>query len=423
MKKTLMLAATLILCLALATPLCVAAELDAELTTSPVSIPVSDVTDIGDNITILFLDWDNRIIGSTIAKVDDGDVRALVNAYVEENFVHPELRTSSILVDKLGGELPNFASVADAATGSVDPAERYKAILDSNDREWTYRGKYAYTLGGPDSQVRGVDHAEPGEKYCLTNKLDYVFYRHINIITTKEYLNANGEKVTDRYVTTLPVTSDADAARYPWVYGWALVDADLAEGQTWNAALDMAEATRTWTTFGTAGELNKKTPSYDYAADKDSHNLPVVDAEPSAPAFYTVTERPTKYAYKLTTVDEADENDYLKMEASDLYYFNSGYLKFADFSDLGSNITHQGQNLLIVKAVYEPGTELTDENYRIVVNPTYKRVDSGHYVIEMAVERANTLQNDGFIRGTRRCRLPVIREDLSSSSKNLFSAD
>ena len=46
----------------------------------------------GGGTTILFYDWDDSLIGSLV--VDGGDVRAEVNEYVEQNLVHPDLRTS-----------------------------------------------------------------------------------------------------------------------------------------------------------------------------------------------------------------------------------------------------------------------------------------------------------------------------------------
>lgn len=352
---------------------------------------VADLVSDTKGTTVLFLDWDDRLIGSLL--VGEDDVRAQVNAYVEENMIHPELRTVPILEDELGGVLPDFSAVSDVTPESSDPAQRYKAILDSNDREWTYRGEYPYVLGGPSSQARGSAHAEPGEKYPLTNKLDYVFYRHINITTPHEYLDAAGQTATDRYITTNPVSSNADAARYPWVYGWAIVEG-CSSTEKWSATVDMARAPSIWTTFGTAGELFKMDPSYDYATDPDTHNLPTTNTETSSPAFFTVAERPTKYAYKLSSVDK------------------NGYLKFADFSDLRSNLTRQGQNILIVKAVYEPGTELQDANYRLS-NISYNRLDGqaeSAYTVNITLERANNLLADGFVRGCIRVRDPAIAQ-------------
>lgn len=121
-----------------------------------------------DDISILFYDHDDRLIGTLIVPSDQ-DARADVNAYVERNFVHPDLRG-----------MKNVSSLK---------------------REDTYRG------------AEDGRNTTNGEDYPLTDVYDYVFMkRPMHIVGEniwEQNVDANGNAKWD--------------AEYPWVYGWSVV--------------------------------------------------------------------------------------------------------------------------------------------------------------------------------------------------------
>lgn len=97
--------------------------------------------------TILFYDWDDTLIGS-MAVPKKTDVRDMVNSYVKNTFIHPELRNQT--------------------------AEQLSSIARTD----TYRGKYPHTGPDPEAPLStgGANTVLDGELFPLTNKLDYVFY-------------------------------------------------------------------------------------------------------------------------------------------------------------------------------------------------------------------------------------------------------
>ena len=349
--------------------------------------------------TILFYDWDNTLIGSMT--VDKGDVRAEVEAYIEENLVHPDLRPGSAFMDD--------------GAGNTDVNK-----LSSLERQYTYRGKYAYTLGGDDATLGVTD----GKEYPLTNKLDYVFTKRVNTVLTQE---ESGEKVQYVHPYALndpaldPTVRDNDAAEYPYVYGWAVVEdtrafngnVNAVGGATgpWKVMHDAAKIqgdNDVWTTIG-VGELTNSKPT------NALNTVAAVDpaAVRTAPAFlagadvaWTDGTLGDDYAYTLTGAEK------------------NSYLRFADFSDVTAEFNrYQGKDTLIVKAVYEPGEQLADAPYRISSNPYYNKFNGeaanggGAYAIKMTVERANTMQADGLLRGSRRMRESVVRQDTTLDQK------
>lgn len=368
---------------------------------------------------VLFYDWDNSFLGSML--IGKGDVRSEVNEYVEKNMVHPDLRASQYLE---GGNIP------------TDPTKlaEHQNLTDSLDREYTYRGKYSSKVDGsgvtrpddpdPTASWANDDPTTPGSEYKLTNKLDYVFYRHIDTVTTLDYTDASGSTVQERYITSAPLSSDPEAALYPWVYGWAVVEDNSVRNLTnWQSRRDAAKVEDVWTTFGTAGELDGLSPAYDLAADAKGQSVPTSlpsGATPPAsgtgitttyPAFMdtSAVTAPTVYSYALTGV--------------------SGYLRMADFSDAQSLLTRDGQDTIIVKAVYEPGTELQEANYSIEEVPYYNRLndkaasEGGAYSAVITLERANNLLPDGYMRGCMRMRDPAVRQDTTLDQKWIADED
>lgn len=367
---------------------------------------------------VLFYDWDNSFLGSML--IGKGDVRSEVNEYVEKNMVHPDLRASQYLE---GGNIP------------TDPTKlaEHQNLTDSLDREYTYRGKYSSKVDGsgvtrpddpdPTASWANDDPTTPGSEYKLTNKLDYVFYRHIDTVTTLDYTDASGSTVQERYITSAPLSSDPEAALYPWVYGWAVVEDNSARNlQNWQSRRDAAKVEDVWTTFGTAGELDGLSPAYDLAADAKGQSVPTslpAGATPPAsgtgitttyPAFMdtSAVTAPTVYSYALTGV--------------------SGYLRMADFSDAQSLLTRDGQDTIIVKAVYEPGTSLLDGyTYTAITEPAYTKWNTvpasmgGAYRVQMTVERSYV--EKGQIRGTTRIRMPAIQQDTTIDYKWLSDAE
>ncbi len=101
-------------------------------------------------LSVTFYDWDETLLG-TLAVPAGVDISERVNDYVRR-FIHPDL--NDVVED---GE-----SLGDS---------QIKAIMASNARTDTYRGKFPSTYGDDNTIDLG------GSDYPLTNKLDYVFYK------------------------------------------------------------------------------------------------------------------------------------------------------------------------------------------------------------------------------------------------------
>ncbi|WP_251449111.1 hypothetical protein [Vermiculatibacterium agrestimuris] len=328
----------------------------------------------GDSAVILYYDWDDRHIGTQV--LDPGDAREAVNEYVEKNFIHPDLRYS----------------VHKGDANSVD-------YTDSLLRENTYRGEYPYDapvaipdvtsptyeadLAAYQAQIAGTVAAD-GADYPLTNKLDYVFYKRYTemsqTVTDPDGVPDSGDETAAAAQTLVDPDGvpdsgdeyyhvDGYAAKLlgnltaadveepglldlPYIYGWAVVD-------------DLDGISDVWTTLGTA----EHTPY----SGMDASQTPVD-----------------------TTVDTT-------------YGATGECLQFADFSDL-----KKGQ-VVRVKAVYEPGAELrNNELYTAITPPTYERYgqtdtsQGGVYAISFTFARVNA---DG--KGVSRMRDPSIRIDYT----------
>lgn len=384
----------------------------------------------GGNITIRLLDWDGSDIGSLV--VDGGDVRAQLEDYIENNLVHPDLVPATVLKN-MGGKLPeDFAA---AVAGGDANAALYQNLTNSLERQYTYRGKYAYEVGGDDA-VQGVDD---GAEYPLTNKLDYVFTKRVNTAAAYTVAQAGGDH-TETYVLPHKLTDPnmVDAALYPYVYGWAVVEDTSEKNQTnWKYMNDAAKEPDVWTTVG-VGELSDVDPDYydpnaatgAVAADKA---LPANLGDPTyqAPVFLADEDElwidPTagggagytdKYAYQLSSNGSA------------------GYFRFADFSDIDAELARcQKKNnggpkdTLIVKAVYEPGNELANLNYQLLDKPYYNKFNErptdngGAYMAQISLERATSDTPDSFLRGVVRVREPVVRQDTTYDKWELENID
>lgn len=370
----------------------------------------------GGGITILFYDWDDSLIGSLI--VDGGDVRSMVEEYVEENLVHPDLRPSTAL-KAMGGKLPDG--------GNYTTADQlaYQTLTNSLARDYTYRGKYAYTVGGDDATLGVTD----GEDYPLTNKLDYVFTKRVNTSASYSVSDVTGTH-TETYVLPHKVTDAdmVDAALYPYAYGWAVVEDPSSKNQRdWKVMNDATKLEDTWTTIG-VGELSNVEPDYyDNGAADQALPTALGAATYQAPAFLA-DEDP----YWVDHVNEAPQPgmDYTNKYA---YSLNSNgsesYFRFADFSDIDAELARYTKkngtpkDTLIVKAVYEPGESLLDSGYyyRLIENPYYNKLNyysaaqGGAYSVQVTLERSDT--TFGGARGVARVRQPAVRQDTTYDQK------
>lgn len=352
----------------------------------------------GGGTTILFYDWDDKLIGSLV--VDKGDVRAEVEAYVEENLVHPDLRPGDTL-QAMGGKVPDYTTNPSDAN-----SVRYQNLTNSLAREYTYRGKYAYTVGGDDTTQGRADGAD----YPLTNKLDYVFTKRVNTAL---------ERDGNRYMKPHNVTEAdmADAALYPYVYGWAVVEDSSAKNKNnWKVMYDATKIEDTWTTIG-VGELAGVDP------DATTKIIPPATAPTATdtyagPSFLDETKLAAltpNYTYQLTA-DGAES-----------------YFRFADFSDIDAELARYAKksggakDTLIVKAVYEPGDALLSEYYRMITEPAFSKYNiktadaGGAYKVQMMLERS--YDNKGDIQGVVRVREPVIQMDTTTDAKWITSDD
>lgn len=384
----------------------------------------------GGGITILFYDWDDSLIGSLI--VDGGDVRSQVEEYIEENLVHPDLVPGKVL-DRMGGKLPeNWAAMA----GDVD-AQLYQNLTNSLERDYTYRGKYAYTVGDPDDVGEDGDTEKKaranGEDYPLTNKLDYVFTKRVNTSASYSVTDTVGSH-TETYVLPHKLTDNdmVDAALYPYTYGWAVVeDTSYKNQNNWKVMYDAVKLEDTWTTIG-VGELTDVDPDY-YDNGATDQTLPTTlgTAAYQAPAFLA-DEDP----YWVDPVHEAPKPNmnYTKKYA---YSLNSNgsesYFRFADFSDIDAELERyhkkngDTKDTLVVKAVYEPGTALINEYYRIVKSPSYskynfKAAEAGAaFKVELTLERSYE-SSDG-VHGVNRIRMPAVQMDTTTDAKWITNGD
>ena len=181
---------------------------------------------LDDLATVVFYDWDDTLIGVLIVP-RDGDARKLVNDYVCNNMIHPDLRPG-------GTSTPNYSSMA-----RID----------------NYRGKYPATApmveGGKDTTMDGnrPNDKYVGSNYPLTNKIDYVFLkRPMEKVTT----DADGAPITTNTWRQKGEENAEWDTLYPYIYGWALIpDDNLTD-------IQYTHPENLWTTIG-VGELKEYT--------------------------------------------------------------------------------------------------------------------------------------------------------------------
>lgn len=160
---------------------------------------------LDDLATVLFYDWDDTLLGVLIVP-RNGDARQVVNTYVHDNLIHPDLRDNT-----------NYSSLA---------------------RTDNYRGKYPSSGPAADGTTDGSEVTD-GDKY-LTGKLDYAFFKRPMV---------QDEADPNVWTQTTNADDDTQAAwddKYPYIHGWAIVDYSHPEN--------------TWTTIG-VGELSTYTGS------------------------------------------------------------------------------------------------------------------------------------------------------------------
>ncbi|MEL4860236.1 hypothetical protein AAEU42_03185 [Pseudoflavonifractor phocaeensis] len=303
---------------------------------------VDSGSNIGNLTTLVYVDWDNTIIGTQIVPKNT-DVRGLVSDFVADKFIYPDLNT------------PTPAQVA------------------SLSRADSYRGKYPTTPMVP-GNTDGSD-VQDGEKYPLTNKLDYTFFKRPMVHdtpmpdatdTTKypsgsedpDYIKDMAEWNKSGWIQKTTTAVDGTAtpeyeADYPFAYGWAKCTADTY--------MD------TWTTLASTGELNNYT----------------VDADGTASVAYA----------------------------------GDGIFTFAD---LETGFT-ANESEIFLKAIYEPGEKLlnTAFNYRLVKQPYYNKLNylassaGGAFSVSVEMERASD-KMDGTLRGVPRMREPVVRQHVTT---------
>ncbi|MDE6107427.1 MAG: hypothetical protein K2F83_01975, partial [Oscillospiraceae bacterium] len=176
--------------------------------------------------TVVFYDWDDTLIGVLVVPRKD-DARALVNAYVRDNMIHPDLRYDE------------EADWYTARPGSTKPE-----LINSMARLYTYRGRHPATGPAADGAVDSTVVSDGGD-YPLTNKIDYAFL--------KRPLELTYEGVTDigEPISTWTQPGEAIAEwdyEYPYIHGWALIpDDDLTD-------IQYTHPNSLWTTIG-VGEL------------------------------------------------------------------------------------------------------------------------------------------------------------------------
>ena len=204
---------------------------------------------LDDMATVLFYDWDDTLIGVLVVP-KNGDARKLVNDYVRNNMIHPELQGNK-----------NYDSVA---------------------RTDNYRGKYPHT--GPAEEDKTFANGAAGtvgdgEQYMLTNKLDYVFLKRPMV---------QDETDPNKWVEVPSTAVDGDGKDlYPYVHGWALIPDEKLEDNIYTHPKEL------WTTIG-MGELR----TYNYASSGGHISNDAVATPPAAgtPAELVTTDPNFKFA-------------------------------------------------------------------------------------------------------------------------------
>lgn len=347
------------------------------LVSKPSAIPGMDQA--AQMATIVYLDWDNTIIGEQSAPADGKSILDVVNDYAATYLIYHDT------------DLVNYGP--DDLYDPNDPANTDSPldIVKSLERKYNYRGKYPYDAPHPEGTTAHT--FTDGANYPLTNKLDYVFLKRPMerkstlsqkpLPTDAAYQTPDGNNKTgaqhSQYIADLAdwntweqkadTTGANPVAEYdtenPFAYGWALCT--------------RSNYKNVWTTLGTAGEL-----TYNGAATGGYNEL---NGAPGQIIF--------------------DPNG-----QSDEFII----------ADLEKGTTGP----IYLKAIYEPGTELMlrTYNYRMISNPYYNKLNygaasaGGAYSADVTFERATTEVKAGDtgnkVRGVARMRDPYVRQDVTT---------
>lgn len=177
---------------------------------------------LDDLATVLFYDWDDTLIGVLIVP-RDGDARKLVNDYVRNNMIHPNLRFER---------------------GGTSGGSGNERLVNSMARLNTYRGRHPATGPAEDGAVDSTVVTD-GTKYPLTAKIDYAFLKRPMELVERSTTDI-GEPVS--VWKQLGETEAEWDYLYPYIHGWALIpDDDLAD-------IQYTHPKELWTTIG-RGEL------------------------------------------------------------------------------------------------------------------------------------------------------------------------
>lgn len=326
-----------------------------------ISFPVVSQLSFADNgdgrenmATVLFYDWDDTLIGVLVVPRND-DARALVNEYVRDNMIHPDLRFT-----------------VGSTTQTTD--------ITSLARQDTYRGKYPSTPmadGGKDTTMDGNRPATPegndklvGSDYPLTNKLDYVFLKRPMTQTAKG-TTATGEPTS---TWTQPgTTGDVEwDDEYPYIHGWALIpDEDLTD-------IQYTHPENLWTTVG-LGELG----TYNGAANGGYR------AMNGAPAVLTATGE----EFELANFDF-----YANPQPKGTVYAVKAIY------EPGESLLPSGRRYRMISEPY----------YNKLNAPSADA--GGAYSVDVVFERAST-EVDDLLQGVARIREPGVRQDTTTDLK------
>lgn len=367
-----------------------------------VSYNFSSELDPSKYTSIVYVDWNNKILGTQVVPKET-DVRDLVNTYVAQNFIY---RKGGMSLVPTTEEKVASLDRLDTYRGKYPATTPMKDGLDEDDLTADELG--ALALAGITTVTNTVTKDEDGnydgyaDKYPLTNKLDYVFYKRPMEHTTPapdptDPMYATGDYVDDGSLNP-DYISDLDAwNKSPWIQKSETTPAE-EEGapDTVTPAWDLehpfaygwAQCTvenyqDTWTTLGSRGELS------DYAVNGDG----------------------------LGTVS------YEKPEMN------------FQFADLEKGFT---EDRVVLKAIYEPGTYLAPSEvfvYRPITLPYYNKWNGsgssrgGAYRVSFWMERSTTEQSNpvtstsNVVRGAWHARDPVIRQDTTYDQSSIVNED
>lgn len=254
----------------------------------------------GGDVTIMFYNWDNSLLGVTSVPADE-DAREAVSTYIETNFVHPSLR--------------------DKPASAMSRADTYKGIYDGT----------------------GVS----GDDYPLTALSDYVFLkRPMTIVRDNVWEQRVGPSGTWDY-----------DERYPYAYGWAIVE-------------DINNPEFTPSVFG-IGELadwagaDPETGAYASMSGK----APRLNVSPVGFSSYVM------HSGKPCARIDSDLPNNIVCDTpleTDFHFANFNFSRMAPPVSTENAL----DRVVPVKACFEPGPLLREGNYELEQSPYYTKGDT-----------------------------------------------